>query len=141
MVINSEALALIKISEGFKLEAYKCPADVWTIGYGHTKGVKPGMRITASQADKFLDEDIAEASKQINKVVKVPLNNNQFSALVSFVFNLGIGNFSKSTLLKKINNGDFKAASLEFGKWVYSGGKKLKGLERRRTAEKRIFLS
>ena len=97
------------------------------------------MRITPEQAEKFLKEDLKTFEKIVKDNVKVPLNQNQFDALVSFVFNVGGGNFKNSTLLKVLNKGDYSAAAGEFSKWVYCGGKKLPGLVRRRQAEAELF--
>ena len=134
-----KAKRLIKEFEGLRLTAYTCPAGVWTIGYGHTKGVKRGMKIDQAQADRLLDIDLIDVARSIRQLVKVYINDNQAQALVSFVFNIGSGAFEKSTLLRKINNRDFLAASLEFRKWVYAKGTKLPGLIRRRKAEKELF--
>ncbi|HQB09116.1 MAG TPA: lysozyme [bacterium] len=134
-----KAKRLIKEFEGLRLTAYLCPAGVWTIGYGHTKGVKRGMKIDQAQADRLLDIDLIDVARSIRQLVKVNINDNQAQALVSFVFNIGYGAFEKSTLLRKINNRDFLAASLEFRKWVYAKGIKLPGLVRRRSVEKDLF--
>lgn len=138
--VSGRGLKLIKQSEGIFLQAYRCPANVLTIGYGHTAGVQPGDVITAEQADTFLQEDVAESVRAVNRLVTVPLTQNQFDALVSFVFNLGIGNFRTSTLLKKLNAGDYSGAAEEFPRWVRAGGKQLPGLIKRRDAEKTLFL-
>jgi len=106
MKVNSRGLQLIKHFEGFFLQAYLCPAEVLTIGYGHTADVQPGDVITAQQADTFLLEDVSESERAVNRFVTVPLTQNQFDALVSFVFNLGGHNFKSSTLLIKLNAGD-----------------------------------
>ena len=135
-----KAKRIIKEFEGLRLQSYKCPAGVWTIGYGHTKGIKPNMTITESDAERLLDIDIVEVARTIRKHVTVYLNDNQAQALVSFIFNIGQGNFANSTLLRKLNAKDYKGASLEFQKWVYSKGKKLPGLVRRRKAEMELFL-
>lgn len=135
-----KAKRIIKEFEGLRLQSYKCPAGVWTIGYGHTKGIKPNMTITESDAERLLDIDIVEVARTIRKYVTVHLNDNQAQALVSFIFNVGPGNFANSTLLRKLNAKDYKGASLEFQKWVYSKGKKLPGLVRRRKAEMELFL-
>ncbi len=132
---------IIKQYEGCKLAAYLCPAGVATIGYGSTKGVKLGMVITMEQALSRLQEDINEAQAGIKKLVKVPLNENQLGALTSFVFNLGSGALAKSTLLKKLNTGDYQGAADEFSKWVNAGGKQLPGLVKRRAAERELFLA
>ncbi|BEM36217.1 hypothetical protein SME06J_49090 (plasmid) [Serratia marcescens] len=93
MNISEIGLAFIKQFEGLPLSAYQCPANVWTIGYGHTAGVQPGNMITEQEADNCLRLDIAESVRAVNRLVKVTLTSNQFDALVSFVFNLGAGNF------------------------------------------------
>jgi lysozyme len=134
-----KAKRLIKEFEGLRLTAYTCPAGVWTIGYGHTKGVKQGMKIDQATADRLLDVDIVDVARSIRKLVKVDLNDNQAQALVSFIFNVGARAFSNSTLLRKLNNKDYAGASSEFDKWVYAKGKKLPGLVRRRKAEKELF--
>lgn len=139
--ISEKGLNLIKEYEGLKLRAYQCSARVWTIGYGHTNGVKPGDVIDIQQASLLLTEDVSSSEKTVNQYVKAPLAQHQFDALVSFVFNLGAGNFRRSTMLKKINALDYSGAVEEFSRWVYSGGKKSPGLERRRQAEKIIFTS
>ena len=134
-----KAKRLIKEFEGLRLTAYTCPAGVWTIGYGHTKGVRQGMKIDQAQADRLLDIDIANVARSIRQLVKVNINDNQAQALVSFIFNVGARAFSNSTLLRKLNNKDYAGASSEFDKWVYAKGKKLPGLVRRRKAEKELF--
>ena len=136
-----KAIELIKKFEGCSLKAYKCPAGVWTIGYGHTKGVKQGQVITQVQAEVLLENDIEGFISQIKRLLKVNLTTNQMSALISFTFNVGVGNLSKSTLLKLINEKKCELAANEFNKWVYSKGKKLNGLVKRRQAEKDLFLT
>lgn len=132
-------IEIIKHFEGLRLEAYLCPAGVPTIGYGHTKGVKLGQKITKEQAEQFLADDYLEAEQQVAHLVKVPLKHNQLEALTSFVFNLGIGNLRSSTLLRKLNTGDYIGAGQEFDKWVYSKGVKLNGLIARRKEERKLF--
>lgn len=135
-------LDIIKKSEGLRLEAYlPTPNDVPTIGYGHTKGVKMGQRITAKQAEQFLLEDVAWASDAVNRLVKVNLTQNQFDALVSFVFNVGATAFAGSTLLRLLNAGDYKGAADQFLRWNKQAGKVLKGLDTRRKEERALFLS
>lgn len=138
--INQAGLDLIKQFEGLRLEAYVCPAGVLTIGYGTTSGVKKGDRITAEQAEALLRKDVEKFEKAVNAAVTVPLNGNQFSALVSFTYNLGAGALQKSTLLKLLNQGNYDAAAQEFLKWNKAGGKVLTGLVRRREAERTLFL-
>lgn len=132
---------LIKRFEGCRLKAYQDSVGVWTIGYGHTKGVKRGQVITQEQADAFLRDDLGDAEAGVERVVKVPLTDNQFGALVSFTFNLGIGALSKSTLLRTLNGGDYSSASEQFKRWSRAGGKVLAGLVRRRLAEASLFLT
>jgi lysozyme len=137
---TSEAgIDFIKKHEGLRLQAYRCSAFVPTIGYGHTQGVKMGTRITEEQADIFLKEDLEKVEEQVLDTVSVMLTQNQFDALVSFVFNLGINRLKKSTLLKKLNAGDYGGAAWEFNKWVFAGKIKLNGLVGRRLAESKMF--
>ncbi len=140
MKIGTNGLNLIKFFEGLKLRAYKCPADIWTIGYGHTDGVAPDDIVTEAQAISLLFEDLAKSERAVNQYVHVTLTQNQFDALVSFTFNLGVGNFRTSMLLKKINAGDYDGASQEFGRWIHAGGKVLAGLVSRREAESALFM-
>jgi len=141
MKVSNNGISLIKRFEGLELKAYKDSVGILTIGYGHTHAVKAGDAITGEQADAFLRKDLQVAELTINTNVKVKLNQGQFDALVSFVFNLGSGNFVKSTLIKKLNAGDYAGAADEFGKWVNAGGKKLPGLVKRRAAEREVFLT
>ena len=130
---------LIKKFEGCKLKAYKCPAGKWTIGYGHTLGVKQGDRITKEQAEKLLNEDVKGVIEFLNKL-KLRLNPNQFEALVSFIYNIGVRNFSYShvyELIKKDANSE--KVGLEIRRWIYADGQKLRGLELRREAEKNKY--
>lgn len=135
--VNKE---IVKEFEGLKLEAYKCPAGVWTIGYGHTRGVIPGDAITEAEAEVFLAEDLEDSEDAVNAYVDVKLNQNQFDALVSFVYNLGAGDFRSSTLLRKLNSGDYLGSANEFKRWNKSGGVVLNGLVRRRAAEANLFI-
>ena len=144
MKLNQKAIDLIKSFEGLELKAYKDAVNVLTIGYGHTSmagdpKVTPGMVITAQEAEAILVKDLQKYEGYVRQYVKVDLNDNQYGALVSFVYNLGPGNFKKSTLLKKVNTHDFTGAALEFAKWNKAGGKVLKGLTRRRAAEAALF--
>jgi lysozyme len=132
-------LSLIKEFEGLRLEAYLCPAKVWTIGYGHTKTAKPGMRITEGGAEALLRHDLEWVESTINKNVKVPLTQNQYDALASFIYNVGAGAFRKSTLLRLLNQGDYTGAAGQFQRWNKAGGKVLRGLTRRRQAEAEKF--
>jgi len=139
MKVSNAGVDLIKRFEGVKLKAYRDSVGIPTIGYGHTHAVKDGDVITGQQADEFLREDLAVAELAVNTNVRVPISQGQFDAMVSFVFNLGAGNFVKSTLLKKLNAGDYDGASAEFGRWVQAGGKTLPGLVKRRAAEREMF--
>lgn len=140
--ITQEGIDLIKNAESLQLKTYLCPAGIPTIGWGHTgPEVKLGMTIDIGKAMDYLYRDIEAAAKVIREKVKTQLNANQFSALISFIFNLGAGNFITSTLLKKINQGDFANAAMEFPRWNHNAadGKVLDGLTRRRLAEKALF--
>jgi lysozyme len=136
---SDNCLNLIKKFENLKLDAYLCPAGVWTIGYGHTRNVKPDMRITKAEAERLFQEDVFDFKKSLEKLVKVDLTQSQYDALLSLVFNIGEKQFASSTLLKNLNSGNYKLASNEFSRWVYSKGKVLRGLERRRAIEKKLF--
>lgn len=141
MKIATPGLDLIKSFEGLHLEAYPDPIGIPTIGYGHTKGVVLGQKITAAQAEDFLRQDLAWAEDAVNEYVTAPINQNQFDALVSFVFNLGPANLKRSDLLKYTNLKQCERAAQEFGRWVYAGGRKFNGLVRRREAERQLYLT
>lgn len=134
-------IELIKSFEGCKLKAYQDSVGVWTIGYGRTTNVHKGDVITQQQADDYLLIEYKEFESKVKKLVKVPLTDNQLGALVCFAYNVGVGALSKSTLLKKLNVGDYKGAAEQFLVWNKAGGKILNGLVRRRQAEKDLFLS
>ena len=136
------AAKIISDFEGEKLLAYKCPAGIWTIGFGHTgPDVNPNMRITSSDAVRLLYDDMLEADKAIDELVEVPLRENPRAALISFIFNVGRNAFRTSTLLKLINAGNFPAASGQFARWNKAGGVVLPGLVKRRHHEKILFES
>lgn len=139
MHISQQGLDLIKSFEGLRLSAYRCPADVWTIGYGTTAGVKPGQTITKERAEELLREDVKRFEGYVDRLVKVPLTQGMFDALVSFTYNLGPGALEKSTLLDQLNRSDYDGAAEQFGRWVKGGGKTLPGLVRRRAAERALF--
>ena len=141
MKISQEGLALIKRFEGCRLEAYKCSANVLTIGYGHTGGVKETDTITQDEADKLLQEDVEQFEKYVDDNVTVELGQSQFDALVAWTFNLGPGNLRESTMLKKLNNADYESVPFEMRRWNKAGGKTLDGLIRRRNAEALLFQS
>lgn len=141
MSISEAGLALIKEYEGCKLEAYLCPAGIWTVGVGHTgPDVFRGRKITDAEADALLRKDVAHAERCVNMSVNVALLQHEFDALVSLVFNIGCAAFRGSTLLRKLNDGD-DAAPEEFRRWNKAGGKELAGLTRRRQAEYELFES
>ncbi len=133
-------VSLIKKWEGLRTNAYLCPAGVWTIGYGHTKGVKQGQMISHLEAENLLIEDLRIYEQAVLRLVDVPLNQNQFDALVSFTFNVGIDAFSESTLLKLLNQKDYQRAFNEFSRWTRAGGKLLPGLVNRRKDECNLFI-
>jgi lysozyme len=146
MSINQAGLNLIKSFESLRLNAYKDPAGIWTVGYGHTgPDVYPELKISKADAERLLAEDLRESEEATQNLVTAPLNDNQFAAVVSFAFNAGNGALKGSTLRKKLNQKDYKAAADEFLKWVYTTikGKKvaLPGLARRREQERNLFLS
>jgi lysozyme len=146
MKVSAEGLALIREQEGFRGLAYRDAAGVWTIGFGHTAmagppEVKPGMKITRAEAEEILARDVAEFSAGVARAVAVPLSDMQFSALVSFAYNVGLGNFRRSSVLKAVNAGDFAAVPRRLGLWVKAGGRTLPGLIRRRAAEAAMFAS
>jgi len=144
MNISKTGLELIKHFESLKLETYLCPAGKLTIGYGSTGShVKKGMIITPDQASRLLEKDVQRFEKSVNELVKVELNQNQFDALVDFCFNLGAGALGDSTLLKLLNNGDYRNAGFEFEKWCKMRVKGVlvpsKGLLRRRLTERALY--
>lgn len=150
--INARGLALIKEFEGCELSAYPDPGtggEPWTIGYGHTGDcaaislgtVAPGMAITQEQADALLRADLASFERGVNALCSRAINSNQFSALVSFAYNLGLGALANSSLMRCVNAGDFAGADARFGAWVYADGAILPGLVRRRAAEAALFAS
>jgi len=143
MKINREGLLLVRRFEGCALKPYRCPAGILSIGVGHVIDQNESHLmdgITEEEADRLLLADLAEAERVVADHVRVPLNENQHSALVSFVFNTGGGNFRKSTLLKLLNRNEMILASKEFERWVFAGDKKLPGLMKRRAAERALFL-
>lgn len=138
---SAKGLALIKKYEGLRTNAYLCPANVWTIGYGHTKGVSKGMMISHEDAEKLLEKDLRHFEVAVSSAVKVPINQNQFDALVSFTFNVGVGAFGGSTLLRLLNRKHYISAAEQFLRWTRGGGKVLPGLVKRRKEEYELFLS
>lgn len=139
--MNKKAMDIIKECEGFRAKAYYCPAGKVTIGYGHTKGVKIGDECSEDDSEAWLVEDMHDAANAVKRLVTVPLNDNQMGALISFVFNLGGNKIKNSTLIRKLNAGDYEGAANELPRWVYSGGDILSGLKKRRDLERNLFLS
>tara|TARA_B100000212_G_C27359531_1_gene527555 strand:+ start:508 stop:951 length:444 start_codon:yes stop_codon:yes gene_type:complete len=139
MKISKEGIALIKKFEGIELEAYQDSVGVWTIGYGHTKGVKEGDNISLKKAEEMLEEELVEYEGYINNMVELGLEQNQFDALVAWVYNLGPTNLRESTLLKVLNQGLFDEVPFEIKRWNKAGGQVLNGLVRRREAEALLF--
>ena len=140
MKISEEGLALIKKFEGCELEAYQCAAGIWTIAYGRIKEVKEGHTCTQEQAEAWLDEELHEYQSYIDDMVEVDLEQCQFDALVSWVYNLGPSNLKSSTLLKVVNNSEYDEVPERIKRWNKAGGKVLEGLVRRREAEALLFL-
>ncbi len=154
MITNDAALKIIMDSEGLMLEAYKCPAGVWTVGYGHTRDpytgkpdVEPGRKLRSKhEAEELLTFDLQKYEEDVGKLCPKGTNGNQFSACVSLAYNIGVAAFEKSTLLKKLKAKAPLSAAEEFLKWVYAGKnpdgtpKKLNGLVKRRAAERALFL-
>lgn len=143
-MVNEATLELIKSFEGWRDTAYKDAVGVWTIGYGHTSmagqpEVKPGMKITRAQGESILARDLGKYENAVRNYVRVPLNDNQFGALVSWCYNVGPGNVAKSSLVRKLNAGQYEAVPSELLKWNRAGGKVLAGLTRRRKAEADLF--
>lgn len=145
MKTSKNGINLIKQFEGCRLKAYKCPAGIWTIGYGHTgyvngKSITTNTTITPLMAETLLAIDLQKFEYCINTKVKNPLTQSAFDSLVSFVFNIGIGAFEKSTMLKLLNEGKYNLAANQFDRWVYVNGKVSNGLRNRRKKEKALFL-
>lgn len=139
MQISDKGLSLIKRYEGLRLKAYLCPANVWTIGYGHTHQVKKDDEITEDIATEYLKKDVRWAQSAVDKYVKVELDQHQYDALVSFIFNCGAGAFRKSTLLGMLNEGNYSGAANQFRRWNKAKGRVLRGLTRRRADEAELF--
>ena len=144
--INAAGLRLIKSFEGFEPKWYRDPVGIWTIGFGHTDAAgapkhatSKGLVLSDEAATEILANDLGQYAAAVEKAVKVPLNDNQFAALVSFTYNVGAGALAKSTLVKKLNAGNYGAVRPELAKWNKAGGKVMKGLTRRRAAEADLF--
>ncbi len=146
MQTSEKGIALIKEFEGCRLTAYQDSVGVWTIGYGWTqpvdgKPIRAGMTIKQQTAERLLKTGLVSYESDVSRLVKVGLTQGQFDALVSFTYNLGVRSLSTSTLLRKLNAGDYAGAADEFLRWNKAGGKVLNGLTRRREAERALFLS
>ena len=139
MQISQEGLALIKKFEGCELEAYKCPAGVWTIGYGHTKDVKEGDKINKDEANYLLQEEMIEYESYINDMVDVDLNQSQYDSMCAWVYNLGPSNLGSSTMLRVLNEGKYDEVPQQMKRWNKANGEVLTGLIRRREAEALLF--
>lgn len=141
MNLSEHGIRLIKNHEGLRLKAYLDAAGVWTIGYGSTgPHVKPDLTITEDRAEELLRKDLERFENAVGAMVRVPLKQREFDALVSLCYNIGTGALSNSTLLRKLNAGDRIGATQEFVKWVNAGGKPLLGLLRRRLSEASLFI-
>jgi lysozyme len=138
---SQAGIDLIKRWEGCRTKAYRCPAGVWTIGYGHTGTAMPGMSISYDKAEELLEQDLQRFEKAVKTLVTVPINQNQFDALVSFTYNVGVKAFGGSTLLSLLNQKKYLPASDQFSRWTKAGSKTLPGLVLRRSEERDLFLS
>lgn len=146
MEVSKNGLALIKRFEGYSASRYICPAGIPTIGYGSTRWwngepIPLGATVTYAEAEQLKARDLIEYQQAVNNLIAVPLKQNQFDALVSFVYNVGVEAFAGSTLRRLINQGDFTGAAEQFDRWVWAGGQRLPGLVGRRDQEEALFLS
>jgi lysozyme len=144
MKLSQRGIDLIKQFEGYSSKAYPDPATggaPWTIGYGTIKGIKPGMIITAEQAEKMLRDDVAKFESGVSSLITAPTTQGQFDAMVSLAYNIGLGNFGKSTLLKKHNARCYTCAADQFRVWNRANGKVMNGLTKRRAAERQVYMS
>jgi len=139
LTLSDRGIGLIKEAESFRSRSYLCPSGTWTIGYGTTEGVTRGMQVSETEAIRLLRRDVRAAESTVRELVKVPLNPNQFDALVVFVHNVGEPQFKSSTLLRHLNAGRFDAAAREFSRWNKADGEVLDGLTTRRAAEQKLF--
>ena len=139
MKISQEGISLIKKFEGCEYNAYKCAADVLTIGYGHTKDVKEGDLVTQQEAENLLTKDLEEFEGYVLDAVEMPMIQHQFDAMVSWTFNLGPNNLKSSSMLTVLNKGDSEDVPAQIKRWNKAGGKVLEGLTRRREAEALLF--
>ncbi len=137
---NQACIDVIKEFEGVRLNAYKGPGGHWLIGYGHKAGVFKGMSISQAEAENMLKQDLQLVENNVNRLVKVNINENQFSALVCLAYNIGWGNFASSTLLRKLNSGDFDEAANQFAVWRKVNGNVNSHQVKRRAVERDIFI-
>jgi lysozyme len=145
MRMTDEGLALIRESEGFRAKAYRDPVGVWTIGFGHTSAAGPpqvfeGLTITPEQGRKILARDVEMFALGVAKALRAPVTDNEFSALVSFAYNVGLGAFQRSSVLRAVNAGDREAVPRRLQLWVKAGGRVFPGLVKRRAAEAALFM-
>ena len=141
MITSEAGKRLIREFEGEYFAAYKCPAGIWTISVGVTEGVKEGMKITKAQSDVMFAKALRPREDKLTRILnRTPTNQNQFDAMLSLAYNIGMGAFEKSTLLRLHKNTEYEAAADEFLKWNKAGGKVLDGLTRRRSAERKLYL-
>lgn len=140
LLLGPRGTEIIHSNESLRLKAYRDSGGVWTIGWGHTKGVKPGSEINIFEADRLFKQDVAHVERAIHNMVDVDLSQEQFDALVSFAYNVGTGALHNSTLLRVLNQGKYKLAADELLRWDKVNGKVLSGLARRRREERRLFL-
>ncbi len=138
---NAAGQKLLRAYEGLRLTAYRCPAGLWTIGYGHTVTTRPGMTITEAQAEQLLASDLHRYEEAVRSLIRVPLGDNQFSALVCFTFNVGISALGASALCRNLNRGWYDQVPAQLKRWNKGGGRILPGLVRRRTAEAALWLA
>lgn len=146
MRLTDDGIALVKRFEGFRQEAYRDPAGVWTIGYGHTgraapPPVEPGMTVTPEEGEAILRADLDHFVARAGPLIERPVTANQFSALISFAFNVGVGNFKRSSVLLAVNEGRLDEVPGRLALWNKAGGRVLKGLVRRRMAEGELFMT
>jgi lysozyme len=141
MKTSQRGIDLIKSFEGLRLSAYQDAVGVWTIGYGHTRSARAGMRIDHDEAERWLRQDLYQFEDCVDELVDVALSQAQFDAIVSFAFNVGCGALHGSTFLRRLNAGRYDEAAAEFMRWIHAGGRPLDGLRRRRRAERELFES
>ena len=141
MAYSGNGLALTERFEGFRAKAYQDATGTWTCGYGHTQGVTGGTTCDQQLAEQWLLSDIRVAVDAVNRMVTVPLTQDEFDAIVDFVFNVGQGNFGASTMLELLNQGEYQAAAEQFSRWDFINGQAVAGLLNRRVAEQTLFNS